>query len=623
MRDDILCELNDKFSACISNNKLDEALLLEKEILSLVGDNNNRIAKKIHEFNPKLIFVCSLNRAIFHLCKDEINIATYCMVDVSDAIFYSGLHDGIYNILNSLTAQRGRFDELADPYGVACVDFMIGILCRRRFPAMSLSFMWKARVVFEKLNKKDIAKFVCSYINNQYHTIYNRYKQLDPKGALAYKEEAGKKKHNRLRDEVWELSEISDNIPNRQLSKKEKELVYGQSQCRVMNSIDAEYFWDHAVKFNYKDSILYKIKDDFDINNKSKLPNILEVIEYICYDEERCAILHDRDRVSVVLYGEAHKKEDEINQIVNGNDEYVFITKGIINNIFYRGQTKYNDKKCFPSLYRGLNEKEVFIERIKLCEFAKLLQRLPSAHLFKLGLVIELPNEEKEHHTLLIDYDGLAQHYGIKTNCLDLTVDKWVAAFFACCDYAPGDNNHRDIYKQHTKDDVGVFYIYMNKPDYTPNGKLRSVCFQPQSRPILQSGYVLMMEENENLADTALGIPFRFDAMCTNLLYGMYKNSYKIQPEEIIEMKAKSIAKENKCFSRDAYIMAHKKFYNNLSEEDFKAKIEEYELEQQERPIVDFTSEEFEKAHKDIAVMNRYLSHRVKSYNVIEDVFDD
>lgn len=619
---DIICGLNDRFCACINDKRFDDALKLEKEILSLVG-TNNRIVNISNDVDPKIIFVFLLNRTLFYLCKDELKKAAYSMIDLGDAIYNSGLQESIYNILNALASQRGRLEDFSNLYEVACINFMIGILCRRRFPAMSLSFMWKARASFEKLKKKDLALFVKSYIDIQNHRVYCQYNKLDPQGVIVFKEETKKTKQKRFKDDVWELSEFSENLSNKQLSKEEKKLIYGESNCKVMTSRDVEPFLDHILKFEQKDSVLFKIKDSFDINKCSELPNILELLEYVCYDEEKYAIKFNKDRALIVLYGEAHKRDGEINQIVNNDDEYIFISNGIINNVFYRGQTKHNNKICYPSLYRNLTEKEVFIERVKRCELYNLLQKLPSVNMFRSGLCQELPNDKKEYHKLFIDYDGLAQHYGIKTNYLDLTVDKWVAAFFACCDYVSCDDSQRDIYKQHVNDDVGIFYIYINKPDYTPDGKLRSICFQPQARPVLQSGYVLSMDENEDFADSALGIPFKYNSMCSNILYGMFGNSYKIQPAEIIELKAKRIVRENRRFSSDAYKMAHEKFYDTITYDEFMAKAEEYGLEQQKDPIADFTKEEIKKAYKDMVIMNNYLYHQVKSYSVLEFEFDD
>ena len=58
-------------------------------------------------------------------------------------------------------------------------------------------------------------------------------------------------------------------------------------------------------------------------------------------------------------------------------------------------------------------------------EFKTFLQHLPQLRFF-------------ESRNYYIDYVGLAQHYGLQTDMMDLTSDIDVALFFAMCDIPKG-----------------------------------------------------------------------------------------------------------------------------------------------------------------------------------------
>lgn len=89
----------------------------------------------------------------------------------------------------------------------------------------------------------------------------------------------------------------------------------------------------------------------------------------------------------------------------------------------FRGQGEFHNP-CLPTLYRKKNwtDEDVFINRIRIEEFWLMLQQYPHVRYF-----IDLG--------LKVDYIGLAQHYGLKTDVLDLTSSIKVALFFAMCDY--------------------------------------------------------------------------------------------------------------------------------------------------------------------------------------------
>lgn len=88
-----------------------------------------------------------------------------------------------------------------------------------------------------------------------------------------------------------------------------------------------------------------------------------------------------------------------------------------------------------------------FVERVKYAEFAQMIKDYPLVDIFDKGLSIKYPDGSYEPTSFSVDIMALAQHYGIKTELIDVTVDKFVAAFFACTQYIDGhyetvkDNN--------------------------------------------------------------------------------------------------------------------------------------------------------------------------------------
>ena len=110
----------------------------------------------------------------------------------------------------------------------------------------------------------------------------------------------------------------------------------------------------------------------------------------------------------------------------------------------FRGESEFHER-CLPALHRRKwTELESLERQIQLEDFRLMLQVNPEIR-------------EMEDGGLMVNYNGLAQHYGIKTNILDLTNSFLVAAFFATTTY----DALRDVYKPilHTISS-GVIYFF-------------------------------------------------------------------------------------------------------------------------------------------------------------------
>lgn len=235
-------------------------------------------------------------------------------------------------------------------------------------------------------------------------------------------------------------------------------------------------------------------------------------------------------------------------------------------NVYYRGQSRqFSPSKA--SLFRnGMTEAARFVERLKYVEFRKIIEEYPLTNFLRNTIVATAPNKKSHHIPLAIDHLALAQHYGIKTELLDITTDKFVAAFFATTDckddvYTPIVDN---------RDERGVLYRYSIPPweifpDKEP--RLRAVGLQPFSRPGEQCGMVYPMTENEDFEKVATSIEtFRHDRTVSEFVFNYTNRGRKLFPDSPMQSHATKICNSN-VFSYDAFLTVKEEFYTDSPEE--------------------------------------------------------
>lgn len=156
----------------------------------------------------------------------------------------------------------------------------------------------------------------------------------------------------------------------------------------------------------------------------------------------------------------------------------------------FRGQEQFYER-CVPSLFRQgeLTPMDIFINQVRLEEFKLMLQQYPQVRYFEdIGVVV--------------DYKGLAQHYGIETDVLDLTSSIDVALFFAMCSY---DSDSHEYYPKtdSSKQYIGYLYAYPYffhmafGNNLQREVKLMPIGLQPFKRPGLQRGFALHFSPGE------------------------------------------------------------------------------------------------------------------------------
>ena len=235
-------------------------------------------------------------------------------------------------------------------------------------------------------------------------------------------------------------------------------------------------------------------------------------------------------------------------------------------NVYYRGQSRQISPSKASLFRKEMTEAMRFAERLKYVEFQKIVEGYPLTHFLRDTIVATAPDKSLHHIPLIIDHLALAQHYGIKTELLDITTDKFVAAFFATTDCK------NDIYQPivDNREEKGVLYRYSIPPMEMFPGKearLRAVGLQPFSRPGEQCGMVYPMTENEDFEDVATSIEtFRHDRTVSEFIFNYTNRGRKLFQDSPMQDHAAIIC-NSRVFSYEAFYAVKEEFYADCPEE--------------------------------------------------------
>ncbi len=373
-----------------------------------------------------------------------------------------------------------------------------------------------------------------------------------------------------------EASRIYDCLVGMYISRKEyaKALMYlkdWKGMCVKIN-------YGSAVKhINKLETELQKVEVKISyepmtfIRHDTSNPTILDILENISLNEELWDLV-----TSVFRNAFPHHAQEGLFETCEMPDHTTrLIPMGLLVNCYYRGQSSFYEE-CKPSFCRGLTEVQKFVERLKYGELKVVMDDYPLMDIYRQGLCLKSPDGKQIPVSLSVDALALAQHYGIKTELMDFTVDKFVAAFFAVADYDVDTDKYRPV-TDNTRE--GVFYIYNelpdvtnlkammgeDDPDFTRKQRFRAVGLQPFSRPGEQAGFVLKMGEDENLNNKCQKIAFRHDAEASQFIFNYVNRGDKLFPYDILQDKAGKIKdKHTKTFSSRAYQIAKQEFYSNV-----------------------------------------------------------
>lgn len=593
------------FAKCISNRELEKAQELDTLLIKFIGINNRVVPRE--DAPPYIQIMYGYNRAMLRLNNDEIEQAVLAMIDVAEIIRWYRMWDDIYFVLWMLAENIGKHDQFDYTHGYSCDNLMIAVISQIKFPAMSLSLFWKAEKLFIEMGRQNTAAFVKGLRKLQYSLIAARYKNEDSNGAILFEEKAGS------------LGNVEMRVPAKDEPKyfvdKGEEPIHTDEVIRAEFKKFNEHiptleewslFWDGFPDYSAPESLTLKKYGHISAEDKEKLPNLLEVLEAVSYDEEKYALMYDKSPLGISY--PIHESWSDLDKVGNSDDELLFLPRCRIKNWHYRGQKSYY-KDCKPTLYRGLKEEEVFNERLKLCEFSIIVNKHPVAWRFESGLFTNTRSDNVLHNKIHIDADALAQHYGICTEFMDLTTDKWTAAFFAGCSYVKSEGLGKDTYKIYgdsNENKTGVFYIYQDKTPYVDGWKLKPIGIQPNARPVKQSAYTMKMDREQNFDKMAYGVHFKHDNRCSSIILKLFDESIGIMPEEVIEKKAKSIVNSNK-FSKQALESARKRFYPDINEAELDDLLKKSHVKIVDDPIVEYSKEELLEADKEFNLINKFV----------------
>lgn len=195
------------------------------------------------------------------------------------------------------------------------------------------------------------------------------------------------------------------------------------------------------------------------------------------------------------------------------------------------------------------------------------------------------------------------------------TVNKWVAAFFACTRM-----NGKGFYEPiHDSDSYGMFYIYGMQDQVSDmvsshgfyDSKVKPIGLQPFSRPGEQGGYVLRMTKDEDFNKLCkIKIKFRHDPMVSDLIFNYANRSKKLFPYEPIQDKAKIICNSD-TFSEAAYNLVKKKYYPSTPQLLIDAWMQNQHITIQRGRLVTFTEKEKQKFLKEWPGMQAKFWSRV------------
>ncbi|MFR9530823.1 MAG: FRG domain-containing protein [Rikenellaceae bacterium] len=226
----------------------------------------------------------------------------------------------------------------------------------------------------------------------------------------------------------------------------------------------------------------------------------------------------------------------------------------------YRGQNEKHDT-CVPSLYRSeISEDEIFVKNLQITEFELMLRQHSVVKCYF------------EYNNLRVDYRGLAQHYGLDTDLLDLSSNIDVALFFATCVYDKATDLY---YAQHDdKCYTGVIYVYPIMQDIFANyqnssvfeNKLQVIGMQAFKRPMLQHGFSYQLNRGESLR----AIAYTFDYTRDDSLryFNKFDEGNALWIKDDLSKRTKLLL-SSKIFSSDAFSLSLERYSQKYKKSDY------------------------------------------------------
>lgn len=334
-------------------------------------------------------------------------------------------------------------------------------------------------------------------------------------------------------------------------------------------------------------------------NDIEQYPTVIDIIQDIIQEEEshilnRYPLLH-QDNVLTQMTQNGHYL---LMASDNANGEVELMPTSRTPMVFYRGQNEFFPR-CLSSLCREKDvAKEFLRSRLQTCELQLCLISHP--------VILEFINNRFSYDNKLFDIkipvhlEGLAQHYGIKTTLLDLTANKWVAAFFATTIYKNGAYSPIDTSDKNSLK-YGVFYRYRwtLPAGNVRNKNVHAIGIQYFNRPGKQAALVMNLPNGKNFneVDGVERVFFRHDTAISKLIYDLSQQSRKFFPDDILATMMCNFLKQP-LFSMKAVELCRTKYYPGRNKEDFCRTVSNYGFKISEQSQLTFDKEATEKEYE-------------------------
>lgn len=271
----------------------------------------------------------------------------------------------------------------------------------------------------------------------------------------------------------------------------------------------------------------------------------------------------------------------------------------------FRGQQHYYPT-CLSSYDRINNERDKIVADLQASEFEILLKSHPV-----IQFISSYPVNSPVGPVLLnIDFEGLAQHYGISTKVLDFSNDLATSAFFAVTVY----DRQTDQYTPYVPSDsapldnlYGILY-YCEDVQYED-----SLCFRPLgmhyfNRPGAQSGFAFDPKKERNLNNIPFikRIFFRHVADVSRMIFNSQAKGKMLFPEDSLCGKAQRIIEKKDVCSAAAFQLWCEKNSNVRTHDQAMKLLQENSIHVVDEPLVSFDHDEIDKDYKEWDTFGKY-----------------
>lgn len=251
---------------------------------------------------------------------------------------------------------------------------------------------------------------------------------------------------------------------------------------------------------------------------------------------------------------------------------------------FFRGENAYYRKskanifRNYDNLDSENNKLDYFINRMRIEEFSLLLNKFDIVKYWGFGDVLT---------------ESLAQHYGFKTEQLDITSDLLTALFFACCKWDEKNGwlplKQSDIENANSRNNVqslggdsryGILFVTESEAvDFFRTLNVYPIGYQPFMRCSAQSGYHLTMDCSDDLYTNLFFRKYKFrltEDLC-NAIYQAKNFGKLIYPNDGLDSLSDILKdmQESNTISMPAFINTYQKYPLRFAKPELIRKLKE------------------------------------------------